>query len=126
MRLERLRQRAARPHALVHVVEHDLEDRVGDALAQDVERLHERHARLEQRRQLLVEDEELAAGDLAPVRQRRQVDARQRAASGLLDREDEKSLLLELAAQTRLAIGDVDAFDDLAARRPEPAPVLHQ
>src|SRR5262249_59105957 len=32
---------------------------------------------------------------------------------------------LELAAEPRLAIGDVDAFDDLAARRAEPAPVLH-
>ena len=56
VRLERLRQRAAPPHPLVHVVQHGLEERVRDPLPQDVERLHERHAGLEQRRQLLVED----------------------------------------------------------------------
>jgi hypothetical protein len=126
MGFERFRQRAPRSHALVDVVEHRLEDRVGHAGAQDVERLDERHAGLEQRRQLLVEDEELAGRHLPPLRQRRQADAGQRAPPGLLNGQDVEALLLELAAKTRLAIGDVDAFDDLAAGRAEPASKFHQ
>jgi hypothetical protein len=52
------------------------------------------------------------------ARQRRQVHSRERAAAGLLNREDVAALLLELPAEPRLAIGDVNAFDDLAARVP--------
>jgi hypothetical protein len=60
VRLECLGQRAPRPDPAVHVVEHDLEERVRDALAEDVQGLDERHAGLEQRGQLLIEDQELA------------------------------------------------------------------
>ena len=42
-----------------------------------------------------------------------------------LQRQDVQPLLLELVAQPRLAVGDVDAFDDLAVRRGEPAAELH-
>ena len=47
------------------------------------------------------------------------------SAAGPVDAEDEQSLFLELAPQPRLALGDVDAFDDLPARRPEPAAKFH-
>ena len=57
VRGEGVRQRRPRPHALVHIVEHTAEDR----------RLDERHARLEQRGQLLVEHEELARRDAAAL-----------------------------------------------------------
>ena len=39
--------------------------------------------------------------------------------------EDVEALLLELAAEPRLAVGDVDAFDDVAARGAEPAAKFH-
>ena len=69
LRVERLGERRAGSHFLVDVVERDLERRVRHALAQNVERLHERQAGLEQRRQLLVEDEELGGRNAAPSRQ---------------------------------------------------------
>ena len=43
-----------------------------------------------------------------------------------LEREDEQPLLLELVAQTGFAVGDVDAFDDLAVGRREPAAKFHR
>ena len=52
----------ARPDLLVDVVERALEGGVRDLLAQDVERLRQRHAGLQQRRQLLVEEQQLLAG----------------------------------------------------------------
>ena len=123
MRLEGVGQRRARLHPLVHVVEDGLEERIGDAAAQQVERLHERHARLEQRRQLLVEDEELARADAPAPRQ----PEREPAEAPLrLEREDVQALLLELVAQARLAVGDVDALDDLAGRGDEPAAEFHR
>ena len=45
--------------------------------------------------------------------------------SGLLDRQDVKALLLEFTAEAGLAVSDVDAFDDLAARCAEPASEFH-
>ena len=54
----------------------------------------------------------------------RDAECRQHAAA--LQREDEQALLLELAAQTRLAVGDVDAFDDLAAGGAEPTAEFHR
>ena len=90
---------------------------------QQVERLHQRHAGLEQRRQLLVEDQELAGGDALALRQP-QRDAGDGALG--LQREDEQPLLLELVAQPGFALGDVDAFDDLAAGRREPAAEFHR
>ena len=69
MRGKRVRQRRARSHLLVHVVEHRTERRRLDAPLQQIERLHERHAGLEQRRQLLVEDEELARRNPPLLRQ---------------------------------------------------------
>ena len=67
--------------------------------------------------------EELAGGDPPPARQpERQPGQAARA----LQREDEQALLLELAAQPGLALGDVDAFDDLAAWRAEPTAEFHR
>jgi len=126
VRFERLRQRATRSHALVDVVQHALEDDVRNALTQDVERLHQRHAGFEERRQFLVEDEELAAGDFVPVWQRGQVHPRERAPTGLVNREDVKPFVLEFPAEPRLAVGDVHALDDLATRSAEATPEFHQ
>ena len=42
-----------------------------------------------------------------------------------LQGENEQTLVLELAAEARLAVGDVDAFDDLAAGGPEPTTEFH-
>ena len=86
-----------------------------DAPLQQVERLDQRHAGLEQRRQLLVEDQELAGGD--PRRAAAAAATERRAIRARWMREDEQALLLELVPQPRFAVGDVDAFDDLAARR---------
>ena len=116
-------QRAARTHALVHVVENPLEHRIGDAATENVERLHERHASLEQCGELLIEDQEFAAGHTPASRQ---ANARQRAPTGLVNSEDQQPLLFELPPEPRLAIGDVGAFDDVPARCAEPAAILHR
>ena len=63
LRLERLRQRGARADLVVDVVERGPEHRVRHALAQDVERLDERQSGFEQRRQFLVEDQELGRAE---------------------------------------------------------------
>ena len=97
--------------------------RVRDASAQDVERLHERQARLEQRGQLLVEDQELARADPAPP-----VDGQTEAAKAEAappDGQHVQPLLFELAAQPRLVLGDVGALGDLARRCRYPAPEFH-
>ena len=92
----------------------DLKSGLVTRLPQDVERLDQRHAGLEQRRQLLVEDQELAGRDTA-----RRVGSRSRpnaAPAGPLNAEDVEALFLELLPEPRLGVGGVDAFDDLAAR----------
>ena len=122
MRLERFRQRVPRPHPLVDVVQHRLEERVRNPAAQDVERLDERHAGLEQRRELLIEDEELPGRH---PRARRQRDPAERGAPGPLNAEDVKPLFLELLPEPRLGVGGVDALDDLAAGSAQPAAELH-
>ena len=122
VRGERIRQRGARAHPLVDVVEHAAEHRRLDPAPQQVERLHERHAGLEQRRQLLVEHEELAGRD-PPRSAEPQRHAGHRAFR--LQRQDVEALLLEVVAQPGFAVGRVDALDDLTARGREPAPELH-
>ena len=42
-----------------------------------------------------------------------------------LQGEDEEALFLEFPAQPGFAVGDVDAFDDLAAWRAEPTAKFH-
>src|SRR5262249_57341431 len=72
-----------------------------------------------------VEAEEAVAGPLPRAGLLRRVGAAERLPSGLLHREDVQSFFLDLPPQARLAIGDVHAFDDVAAWRPEPASVFH-
>src|ERR671937_642723 len=122
MRLERFRQRASGPDALLHVVQHGIEERIGHPTAQDIERLHERHAGFEQRRQLLIEDQELAHRHARPRRQRKSAE---REAPGALDAEDVEALLLELAPEPRLAVGGVYPSEDLATRSSQPAAKFH-
>ena len=62
---ERIRKRRPALTPLVDRVQHRFERHVRHALAEDVERLDQRHAGLEQRRQLLVENEKLLPADTA-------------------------------------------------------------
>ena len=110
------------PHPFVDVVQHGFEDRVVDSFPQDFERLDQRHARLQQRRELLVEHEELAGRYPAPARE---AEVGQAEGSRALNGEDIQPFLLELPAKPRFVVGDVNAFDDVAARGAEPAAKLH-
>ena len=68
MCLKGVRQGGSGAHFFVHIIEDGFEDRIGQPRSQDVERLHQWHACLEQRRQLLVEHQELVARNrLAPL-----------------------------------------------------------
>ena len=109
-------------HAVVDVVQDRLEAGVVHALPQDVERLHEGQPRPEQRRELLVEDQELPGPD-APARRRRKARPGERAAAA--EREHVEPLRLQLLPEGRLALGDVHALDDLAGLGAEPAVELH-
>ena len=121
MRGKRIRQGRARAHLLVDVVQDGLEDGVGEADPQDVQRLHQRHAGLEQRGELLVEDQELVTADpRAPPAEREAAPP-----PPLAERKDVQPFLLELAPQGGFALGDVDTLDDLARRGTEPAAVFH-
>ena len=82
VRGECVRQRRAASHLLVNIVEHGLEHRVTEARPEDVEGLDQRHARLQQGRQLLVEDQELVALDLAALRRRSSARQSRAGASG--------------------------------------------
>ena len=110
---------------LVDVVEGALEGRVGNLLAQDVERLRQRHAGLQQRRQLLVEEQQLLARHAPAAERRQRRQARQRQPSLRPRREDEVALPLELTPQPGLVVGDVDALDDLPVLGSEAALELH-
>ncbi len=94
---ERVRHRRARSHLLVHVVQDAAEGRRRDTPPEQVERLHERHASLQQRRQLLVEHEKL-------------------------ERRDSR---LPGQPQPQLAVGRGHTFGDFSAWRREPATELH-
>ena len=122
LRGERVRQRGSRPHSFVDVVENASKDGRLDPALQKIERLHQRHARFEQCRKLLVEDEELVGVDPAPLRQ-----ADRQAADGApaLQRQDVEALLLEVVTQARLAVGHIHALDDFTVRRRQPAAELH-
>ena len=121
--LKRVGQRRAGAHFFVHIVQDGFEHRVRQARAQNVERLHERHAGLEQRRQLLVEHEELVPGDFrAPLTERNAAEAE---AAARAQRENVQAFLLELAAKVRFALRDVDPLDDLAGHGAESAAKFH-
>ena len=64
---KRIRQRRAAPDPVVDAVQNRLEGRIRDPLAKDIERLDQRHPGLEQRCQLLVEDQELLPLDPLPT-----------------------------------------------------------
>src|SRR5262249_31499188 len=91
VRRERVRHRSARAHFLVDVFEQRSEQRRLHAPLQQIERLYERHAGLEQRRQFLVEDEELGRRD-APFA--RQVERHAGNRALWLQRENVEALLL--------------------------------
>jgi hypothetical protein len=81
--------------------------------AQQVERLHERHAGLEQRGELLVELQELAGRQCTAARE---LHRPARDAPARAQREDVQATLFEVVPQPGFALGRVHAFDDLAGR----------
>src|SRR5688572_30114267 len=104
-------------------VEHALEGGVRDPLPQDVERLDERHPRLEEGRQLLVEDEKFLATNPPPSRP---ATPQPGQAAATVQGKDEQALFLELPPQAGLVVGHVNAFDDLAAGRAQPTAEFHR
>ena len=100
-----------------------LEHGIGQTAAQQVERLHQGHAGLEQRRQLLIELEEVALTDRPTPPERRRQAAQEPAGP---ERQDEQAPLLEIAAQMRLALGGMDGLDDLAPWRAELTAEFHR
>src|SRR5689334_8737757 len=93
---ERLREGGSSLDPLVDPIEHGLEGRVRDALAQNVERLDERHARLEQRRQLLVEHQEFPPRDPAAATPAKRQPWKRSAG---LERKDVQPFLFQLAPE---------------------------
>src|SRR4029079_15634968 len=92
-------------------------------LAQDVERLHQGHSGLEQRRELLIKDQELARRNSVATRKLEGTEGRP---SRPLNAADVQALLFEFAPEARFVFGDVDPFDDLPAGCTEPAAELHR
>jgi hypothetical protein len=121
---EGLRERAAGAHPPVDVIERRPERGVRHPLPKDVERLHERQSRLEQRGQLLVEDEELGRGYAAAARHA-QPDAREPDAPRAMDRQQVQALLLQLVPEAGLVFGDEDGLRNLPTGGRDPAPKLH-
>ncbi len=119
---ERVGQRRAGSHTLVHVVQHRTEDRRADPLPEEIQRLNERHPGLEERRQLLIENQKLGRRDRRPARQPH---GQSRDRSLRLEREDVETFLVELVAQPGFCLGGVHALDDFAAGRCEAAAELH-
>ncbi|HET9271980.1 MAG TPA: hypothetical protein VFO31_27565 [Vicinamibacterales bacterium] len=70
----------------------------------------------------MVEDQKFLRADLALALALERKPGQTRPA---LQGEDEKALFLEFPAQTGFTVGDIDAFDDLAAWRAEPTPEFH-
>jgi hypothetical protein len=93
---------------------------VGDALAEDIERLDQRHASLEQSREFLVEDEKLLPLHLLATPAGRQG---QRCPS--LEGQHVHAFFLQFPPEARLTVGDVDPFYDLAGSRAESTAKLH-
>jgi hypothetical protein len=123
MLVEGIRQLHAAFYALVHSVEDRLENRIGEAHAQQIQRLHERHACLQQRGELLVELEEITGTDASAAAESRRQPGQQ---SGRPDRQDEHPLLFEVAAELRLVLSGVDAVDELASRGSKPTAIFHR
>ena len=120
---KRGRQRVAAPYALVDIVERRPERRVVDTPPQNVERFDQRQAGLEQRRQLLIEENELAPpGSLPPAQLQCRPAERGTAPQG----ENEQALVLQPAPQLGLALRFVQALDDLSRRGSQPAAKLHR
>jgi hypothetical protein len=91
-------------------------------LPEQIERLHQRHAGLEQGGQFLIEDQKLARRHAATPRHRQPEPGK--GALGLQG-ENVEAFFFELVAQPRLAVGDVDPLDNLAAGRAEPTAEFH-
>jgi hypothetical protein len=106
----------------VHVVEDAAERWRGDAAPEQIERLHERHARPEQCGQFLVEDEEFLRADPTPLRQ---VERDPRDGVPRLKGQDVQTLLLQVVPQPSFGVGYVDAFNDFAVGRSKSTAKFH-
>jgi hypothetical protein len=90
-------------------------------MAQQVERLDERHTGFQERRQFLVENEEFVPGDLLAFREQ----APTAQESPPAKRKHVETLVFEIVAKPSLALGCVIAFDNLARGGHEPAAKFH-
>ena len=115
-----VRERRSTANLFVDGVEDGFEEGVREARPQDIERLHQGHAGLQQRRQFLVEYEEFVTGNLAPAAERQT-----RPGEPGLQGEDVETFALELSAKRSLALGDVHALNDFTRRGGKAAAELH-
>src|SRR5262249_43917558 len=116
---DRLGERRAALDLVTHRLQRAPEDGVPLPLEHHVERLEQGEPGLEQRRQLLAEDDQQVAGD-APALQ-----APVPEAKTALDLEQVEALLLEIGAQSGFVRGAEPALDDLAGGGPDLAYVVH-
>src|SRR5262249_14893646 len=111
-----------RPHALVHIVQDAAKDGRVDALPEQIEGLDERHARLEQGGQFLIENQKLPGRH--PGRARCS-DRKTPDQPFALNRKDIQPSVLEVSPEARLVVCHVHAFDNLAGGGRQAAPEFH-
>ena len=112
---EGFRQQLAATYTLVHVLQHRAEVRITLPLDQQLQRLDDRQAGVNQGHELLVENDELVLLDFAPLRQA-QVGRQQ---PFRFHRIDEETLLREAVANLGLRGPVLQLLENCAlARRP--------
>src|SRR5262249_34548441 len=104
-------------------VQNRLEGRVEHSLPEDVQRLDQRHPRLQQRGKLLIEYDEFLPPDWTAARSG---DSERREHPAPVKGKNEKALFLQLAPKACFALGDVNALNNFAAGRPEPTTEFHR
>jgi hypothetical protein len=124
LRLERFRQRGARSHLVIDVVEGRLEGWILDAAAQNAQRLHQRQPGFQQGGELLIEDQEFGARNVMPPRDP-QAELSDLDRPAAVDREQEQSFFLEFVPEARFAFGHIRGLHHLPACGRDPAAKLH-
>jgi hypothetical protein len=94
----------------VHILQHGTKEEIALPLDQQLQRLDDRQAGMDQGHELLVEDDKLLLLDLAPVRK---PDLGRKQALGL-DRIDQKALLREAVADLDLRAPILGLLEDVA------------
>ena len=110
LRLERIGEQLATAHPVVHILQHGTEEEIALPLDQQLQRLDDRQAGMDQGHELLVEDDKLLLLDLAPPRE---PDLGRKQALGL-DRIDQKALLSKAVADLDLRAPILGLLEDVA------------